>query len=122
MSPSGTMHTRKLEEVDPEIARAVQDEVAREAGTLELIASENFVSDAVLEAMGSVLTNKYAEGLPHKRYYGGNEVVDQVEELAQARAKELFGVEFVNVQPHSGATANEAAFEALVSPRDTVMG
>ena len=111
-----------LEEFDPEIAALIRRETERQEYGLEMIPSENFVSEAILEANGSVLTNKYAEGLPHKRYYGGCEVVDSVEELAIERAKKLFDVEFVNVQPHSGAQANQAAFEALVSPGDTVMG
>src|SRR5450432_3689670 len=93
----------KLSEIDSQIFDLIQRETARQEYGLEMIPSENFVSEAVLEAMGSTLTNKYAEGLPHKRYYGGCEVVDEVETIAIARAKELFGVEFVNVQPHSGA-------------------
>src|SRR5579872_5495762 len=97
---------RPLEDVDPEIARVLEQEADREARTLELIASENFVSEAVLEALGSVLTNKYAEGLPGKRYYGGCEFVDIAEQLAIDRAKRLFNAEHVNVQPHSGAQAN----------------
>jgi len=97
-----------LREVDPEIARALDLEVDRQARTLELIASENFVSEAVLEALGSVMTNKYAEGLPGKRYYGGCEFVDVAETLAIERAKKLFGAEHVNVQPHSGSQANQA--------------
>ena len=111
-----------LKEFDPAIATLIQRETERQEYGLEMIPSENFVSEAVLEACGSILTNKYAEGLPHKRYYGGCEVVDEVEELAIARAKQLFCVEFANVQPHSGAQANQAAFEALLSPGDTVMG
>ena len=99
-----------LERVDPEIANAIRGETERQARNLELIASENFVSEAVLEAVGSVLTNKYAEGYPGKRYYGGCEMVDIVEELAIARAKELFGAEHVNVQPHSGSQANMAVY------------
>ncbi|NDC38965.1 MAG: serine hydroxymethyltransferase [Proteobacteria bacterium] len=111
-----------LQQVDPKIFSLIQRETERQEFGLEMIPSENFVSEAVLEAMGSVLTNKYAEGLPHKRYYGGCEVVDEVEEIAIARAKELFGVEFANVQPHSGATANQAVFEALLKPGDTILG
>ena len=107
---------------DPEIEALAEAEAKRQVEGLEMIPSENFVSEAVLEAMGSVLTNKYAEGQPRKRYYGGCGVVDEMEELAQARAKQLFGAEFANVQPHSGAAANQAVFEALVSPGDTVMG
>lgn len=107
---------------DSEIAAAMQDEINRQNSHIELIASENFVSKAVMAAMGSPLTNKYAEGYPAKRYYGGCEYVDVVENLAIARAKELFGCEYVNVQPHSGAQANMAVFFAIVNPGDTVMG
>ncbi len=107
---------------DPEIAQAIQDELGRQRSHLELIASENLVSKAVMAAMGSVLTNKYAEGYPGKRYYGGCEYVDVVETLAQERAKKLFGCEYVNVQPHSGAQANMAVFFAMLKPGDTVMG
>ncbi len=110
-----------LERGDPEIAAAVRAETERQARNLELIASENFVSEAVLEAVGSVLTNKYAEGYPGKRYYGGCEVVDIAEELAIARAKELFGAEHVNVQPHSGSQANMAVYFALLKPGDLVL-
>jgi glycine hydroxymethyltransferase len=112
----------RLSDVDPEIAKAIRDETHRQNRNLELIASENFVSAAVLEAVGSVLTNKYAEGYPGRRYYGGCEVVDVVEELAIARAKELFGAEHVNVQPHSGAQANMAVYFALLKPGDVVLG
>ncbi len=108
--------------VDPEIAQAINDETARQNSHIELIASENFVSKAVMAAMGSTLTNKYAEGYPGKRYYGGCQCVDVVENLAIERAKELFGAEYVNVQPHSGAQANMAVFFAVVKPGDTVMG
>jgi glycine hydroxymethyltransferase len=111
-----------LREADPEIAELIQRETARQNDGLELIASENFVSPAVLEAMGSPLTNKYAEGLPGKRYYGGCEVIDEVEQLAIDRAKELFGAEHVNVQPHSGAQANMTVFMALLKPGDTFLG
>jgi glycine hydroxymethyltransferase len=111
-----------LREADPEIARLVTEEVERQRHGLELIASENFVSPAVLEAMGSPLTNKYAEGLPGKRYYGGCEVVDQVEQLAIDRVKQLFGAEHANVQPHSGASANAAVFLAFLKPGDTFLG
>ena len=97
-----------LTAADPEVAALIGDEIRRQNDGLELIASENFVSPAVLEAMGSPLTNKYAEGLPRKRYYGGCEVVDQIEQLAIDRAKELFGADHANVQPHSGASANAA--------------
>lgn len=112
----------EITKVDPEIASAIQDEIGRQNSHIELIASENFVSKAVMAAMGSPLTNKYAEGYPAKRYYGGCEYVDVVENLAIARAKELFGCEYVNVQPHSGAQANLAAFFAIMNPGDTFMG
>jgi glycine hydroxymethyltransferase len=112
----------RLEDVDPTIYQLIQREVDRQEQGLEMIASENFVSRAVLEAMGSELTNKYAEGYPGKRYYGGCDVVDEVERLAIARAKELFGAEHANVQPHSGAQANLAAFLAVLEPGDTFMG
>jgi glycine hydroxymethyltransferase len=114
-------NTRTLAEVDPEIASLVRKETERQEEGLELIASENFVSPAVLEAMGSVLTNKYAEGYPGKRYYGGCEVVDQVETLAIERAKKLFGAEAVNVQAHSGSQANMAAYMAVMQPLDTML-
>src|SRR6186997_2259156 len=113
---------RTLTETDPDIARAIKDEVQRQNSGLELIASENFVSQAVLEAAGSVLTNKYAEGYPGKRYYGGCEFVDVAESLAISRAKELFGAEHANVQPHSGAQANMAVYFTLLKPGDTVLG
>ena len=113
---------RTLAETDPEIAQALKDELHRQNTGLELIASENFVSRAVLEAAGSVLTNKYAEGYPGKRYYGGCEYADVVERAAIARAKGLFGAEHVNVQPHSGAQANMAVYMALLKPGDTVLG
>jgi glycine hydroxymethyltransferase len=112
----------RLAEVDPEVAKALRGEAQRQHRNLELIASENFVSEAVLEALGSVLTNKYAEGYPGRRYYGGCEVVDVVEELAIARAKELFGAEHANVQPHSGAQANMAVYFTLLKPGDVVLG
>jgi len=111
-----------LEIQDPEVFRAIQKEVERQNNGLELIASENFVSRAVLEAMGSPLTNKYAEGLPGKRYYGGCEYVDIVEELARERARKLFRCEWVNVQPHSGAQANAAVYLATLKPGDTFLG
>jgi glycine hydroxymethyltransferase len=113
---------RPLAEVDPEIFEAIQHEAERQHGQLELIASENFVSEAILEATGSVFTNKYAEGYPGRRYYGGCEYADVVENLARERAKKLFGAEYVNVQPHSGSQANQAAYAAVVAPGDTVMG
>lgn len=111
-----------LKQSDPVIAEAIDEELNRQRTKLELIASENIVSKAVLEAQGSVLTNKYAEGYPRKRYYGGCEYVDVVEQVAIDRAKELFGAEYANVQPHSGAQANMAVFFALLTPGDTVMG
>jgi glycine hydroxymethyltransferase len=111
-----------LREVDPEIAQALDLEVERQARTLELVASENFVSEAVLEALGSVMTNKYAEGLPGKRYYGGCEFVDMAETLAIERAKKLFGAEHVNVQPHSGSQANQAVYMTVLKPGDPVLG
>ena len=107
---------------DPELAQAIQAEKERQQNKLELIASENFVSEAVMEAQGSVLTNKYAEGYPGKRYYGGCECVDVVEQLAIDRAKELFGADHANVQPHSGAQANTAVYLALLNPGDTILG
>ncbi len=113
---------RSLSETDPEIAKAIASERHRQNSGLELIASENFVSQAVLEAAGSVLTNKYAEGYPGKRYYGGCEFVDVAESLAIARAKELFGAEHANVQPHSGAQANMSVYFTLLKPGDTVLG
>jgi glycine hydroxymethyltransferase len=114
--------SRSLAETDPEIARAIRDEARRQADGLELIASENFVSEAVLEAAGSVLTNKYAEGYPGKRYYGGCEVVDVIESLAIERAKQLFGAEHANVQPHSGAQANMSVYLGILDAGDTVLG
>jgi glycine hydroxymethyltransferase len=113
---------RTLAATDPEIAQAIHDEQHRQNSGLELIASENFVSQAVLEATGSVMTNKYAEGYPGRRYYGGCEFVDVAESLAIARAKELFGADHANVQPHSGAQANMAVYFALLKPGDTVLG
>src|SRR5215471_2310703 len=113
---------RSLAESDPEIAKAINNEVRRQAEGLELIASENFVSTAVLEAAGSVMTNKYAEGYPGKRYYGGCEFVDVAESLAIARAKRLFAADHANVQPHSGAQANMAVYFALLKPGDKVLG
>ena len=113
---------RSLADADPDIADAIRNETRRQAGGLELIASENFVSAAVLEAAGSVLTNKYAEGYPGKRYYGGCEFVDVAESLAISRAKTLFGAEHANVQPHSGAQANMSVYLTLLQPGDTVLG
>jgi glycine hydroxymethyltransferase len=114
--------TSPLERTDPEVAAIIQREVERQNTTVQLIASENFTSRAVIEAQGSVLTNKYSEGYPGKRYYGGNYVVDDVEDLARTRACALFGAEHANVQPHSGANANQAAYMALLEPGDKVMG
>jgi glycine hydroxymethyltransferase len=124
MPSSTSVHPRwrTLAETDPEIARTIHDELRRQNSGLELIASENFVSQAVLQAAGSVLTNKYAEGYPGKRYYGGCEFVDVAESLAIARARELFGAEHVNVQPHSGAQANMSVYFTLLKPGDTVLG
>ena len=116
------MNNQELRQADPQIAAAIGEELGRQRHKIELIASENFVSPAVMEAMGTVLTNKYAEGYPGHRYYGGCEFVDKVEELARQRACELFGAEHANVQPHCGANANLAAFFAFVQPGDTVMG
>src|SRR5690348_14852304 len=117
-----TRMSRSLFEVDPDVATAVDNEARRQHEGLELIASENFVSEAVLEAMGSVFTNKYAEGYPGKRYYGGCEFVDVVENLARERAKQLFGAEHANVQPHSGSSANMEAYASVLQPGDTILG
>src|SRR5213075_1407565 len=114
--------TRPLAEVDPEIAEALNSELERQQRTLEMIASENFVPQAVLECQGSILTNKYAEGYPGRRYYGGCEFVDVAEQLAIDRAKQLFGADHANVQPHSGASANFAVFTAFLKPGDTFLG
>src|SRR5256885_2585235 len=114
--------SQTLSEVDPQIAAAIDNEVRRQHEGLELIASENFVSEAVLEAMGSVFTNKYAEGYPGKRYYGGCEFADVVEDLARERAKKLFGAEHANVQPHAGSQANMEAYAAVLQPGDTILG
>ena len=121
MSADDVMN-QSLSELDPEIAAVLDGELERQRGTLEMIASENFVPRAVLQAVGSVLTNKYAEGYPGRRYYGGCEVVDVAETIAIERAKELFGAQFANVQPHSGATANAAVLHALARPGDTILG
>src|SRR5210317_420007 len=112
----------QLKDQDPQVFKAIVDEITRQNNSIELIASENFVSTAVLEGVGSVLTNKYAEGYPAKRYYGGCEYVDIVETLAIERAKELFGAGYANVQPHSGSQANQAVFMALLQPGDTFLG
>ncbi len=123
MTELGPDHFLKpVGEVDPEIAQVLEDEARRQESTLEMIASENFVPQAILDCQGSVLTNKYAEGYPGRRYYGGCEHVDVAEELAIARAKELFGAEHVNVQPHAGAQANATAYHALLDPGDRILG
>ena len=122
MSSVPSIMSESLEQVDPEIAQVLDDELQRQRDTLEMIASENFVPKAVLQAQGSVLTNKYAEGYPGRRYYGGCEHVDVAENLAIDRVKELFGANFANVQPHSGAQANAAVMHALARPGDTLMG
>jgi glycine hydroxymethyltransferase len=116
------MNFEKLKKYDPEIAQAIANELKRQREGLEMIASENFVSEEILEAVGSVLTNKYAEGYPAKRYYGGNQFIDVVESLAIERAKKLFGAEHANVQPHAGSPANMAAYYALMQPGDVLMG
>ena len=115
------MELETIRQVDPQVAEAIQLELDRQRTHIELIASENFVSPAVMAAMGTCLTNKYAEGYPGKRYYGGCECVDIVEELARQRACELFGADHANVQPHSGAQANTAVYFAMLKPGDTVM-
>ncbi len=122
ISENSEFFTRSLAEADPEIAASIADELGRQRGKIELIASENIVSKAVLEAQGSVLTNKYAEGYPGKRYYGGCEYVDVIETLAIERAKKLFDCRFANVQPNSGSQMNQAVFLALLNPGDTFMG
>ena len=121
-SAENSFFTATLDESDPEIADAIAKELGRQQAEIELIASENIVSRAVLEAQGSVMTNKYAEGYPGKRYYGGCEFVDVAESLAIERAKKLFGANFANVQPNSGSQMNQAVFLALLSPGDTFMG
>ncbi|GAA3702006.1 serine hydroxymethyltransferase [Zhihengliuella alba] len=122
MSTDSTVTNRPLAELDPEIAEVLEKELGRQRDTLEMIASENFAPRAVLEAQGSVLTNKYAEGYPGRRYYGGCEHVDVAENLARDRAKELFGAKYANVQPHSGASANAAVLAALINPGDKILG
>ncbi|WP_455900549.1 serine hydroxymethyltransferase [Rhodococcus gordoniae] len=121
-APGADVNTAALNDLDPEVAEAMAGELSRQRDTLEMIASENFVPRAVLQAQGSVLTNKYAEGYPGRRYYGGCENVDIVEDLARNRAKELFGAEFANVQPHSGAQANAAVLMALMTPGEKLLG
>src|ERR1700747_2190610 len=113
---------RSLAETDPQIAAGIDNETRRQHEGLELIASENFVSEAVLEAAGSVFTNKYAEGYPGRRYYGGCEFTDVVENLARDRAKQIFSADFANVQPHSGSQANSSAYMAVLQPGDTILG
>jgi glycine hydroxymethyltransferase len=122
VSTSSTVSNQPLAELDPEIAAVLDQELGRQRGTLEMIASENFAPRAVMEAQGSVLTNKYAEGYPGRRYYGGCEYVDIAEQLAIDRVKELFGAEYANVQPHSGAQANAAALSAMITPGDKILG
>ena len=121
-SAHAAQHNTPLDQLDPEVAQAIAGELGRQRNTLEMIASENFVPRAVLQAQGSVLTNKYAEGYPGRRYYGGCEHVDVIEDLARDRAKEVFGAEFANVQPHAGAQANAAVLMALANPGDKIMG
>ncbi|UOR01017.1 serine hydroxymethyltransferase [Leucobacter allii] len=122
MSTQSAFFNEPLEVVDPEIAEVLKNELGRQRSTLEMIASENFVPRAVLESQGSVLTNKYAEGYPGRRYYGGCEFVDVAEDLARERAKSLFGAKYANVQPHSGASANAAVLSAIAEPGDTILG
>ena len=122
LEPPQDFFERRLGDLDPEVAAAISGEIGREQRQIELIASENFASPAVLEAQGSVLTNKYAEGYPGRRYYGGCEFVDVAEQLAIERARRLFGCAYANVQPHSGASANLAVFLALLRPGDTILG
>src|SRR5262245_42734408 len=121
-SPTSRFFTAPLTETDPEVASAIKKELGRQQYEIELIASENIVSKAVLDAAGSVLTNKYAEGYPGKRYYGGCQYVDIVEDLAIERAKKIFGCGFANVQPNSGSQANQGVFNALAKPGDTILG
>src|ERR1700741_5361538 len=121
-SQTSSVQNRVLAQADPVVAQAIANEVARQHEGLEMIASENFVSRAILEAAGSVFTNKYAEGYPGKRYYGGWGYVDRVERAAIARATALFGADHANVQPHSGAQANMAVYFTLLAPGDTVLG
>src|ERR1700684_3732909 len=123
-SPRSVPHpvAKPLSEVDPAIHDLIAKETRRQDSQIELIASENFTSEAVLEASGSIFTNKYAEGYPGRRYYGGCEYADEVENIARDRAKKLFNAEYVNVQPHSGSQANQAAYAAVIKPGDTIMG
>lgn len=122
MTPEQLRMSRPLAQVDPEVAEAIRHELERQQTYIELIASENFTSEAILEATSSVFTNKYAEGYPGRRYYGGCEFADVVENLARERVKKLYGAEYANVQPHSGSTANEAAYAAVLQPGDTILG
>lgn len=122
MNPTSDMMSQSLAQIDPEVSQALEQELRRQQTTLEMIASENFVPQAILEAQGSVLTNKYAEGYPGKRYYGGCEFVDVVENLAIERAKKLFGAAYANVQPHSGAQASASVLHALAAPGETILG
>ena len=119
---SSTAHLGTLQSVDPQVFELIRKEEDRQRASIRLIPSENYASRAVMEATGTVLTNKYSEGYPGKRYYQGQEFIDQIESLAQERAKALFGAEHVNVQPYSGSPANAAVYLALVEPGDTVMG
>ena len=116
------MELEKIRAIDADVAQHIEEELERQQTTIELIASENFTSEAVMAACGTVLTNKYAEGKPHKRYYNGCEIVDKIEELAQKRACEIFGMAHANVQPHSGAQANMAVFMAVLKQGDKVLG
>src|SRR5215469_12074484 len=117
-----TLTFRALDDADPAVADLIHREYERQSHTLELIPSENLASPAILEALGSLLTNKYSEGYPGRRYYGGCEVMDEIETLAQERARQLFGVEYVNVQPHAGSQANAAVYQAVCKVGDRVMG
>src|SRR5256884_4043123 len=121
-SPTTTLTFRALDQADPDVADLIRKEYRRQSQTLELIPSENLASPAILEALGTLLTNKYAEGYPGRRYYGGCEVMDEIETLAQERASRLFGAPYVNVQPHSGSQANAAVYMAVCQPGDRVMG
>ena len=114
-------HLQHLRETDPEMFAIIRKETARQEEGLELIASENFVSRSILETVGTTLTNKYAEGMPHKRYYGGCEFVDEAEDLASSRARELYGAEYANTQPHSGSQANMAVFMTFLQPGDSIL-
>ncbi len=122
MTEEGVVHELSLKRTDPEVARAIEAEIEREKNTLVLIASENYASRAVMEAAASVMTNKYAEGYPQKRYYGGCDYVDVAERLAIERARKLFGSEYANVQPHSGSQANMAVYFSFLKPGDTILG